>query len=126
MKLDLTKEGLNALFKPYQVELLEWLWRIEKSTTSGVAWKHLMGHPDQSLHMSRASVIFVLNDLVDDGILSYTRRTGKGGYHRRYSPTMTKREFGEHIHRLVSEKCVELFPWLKNSASAIEGLPTLD
>ena len=36
--------------------------------------------------MSRASVIFFLNDMVDDGILRYVSKTGKGGHHRVYYP----------------------------------------
>ena len=36
--------------------------------------------------MSRASVIFFLDDMVEEGFLGYTDKTGKGGHHRVYHP----------------------------------------
>jgi len=35
-------------------------------------------HPDSK---SRASLIFFLNDMVEEGVLEYEEKTGKGGYH---------------------------------------------
>ena len=88
------KEGLEAIFRPYQALLLAHLWKINQEgrvgLKSGQAWEYLLNKPEKK---SRASVIFFLNDLVDAGILEYEEKTGKGGYHRIYYPTMTAEEF---------------------------------
>jgi hypothetical protein len=36
--------------------------------------------------ISRASIINFLNAMCDEGILTYGDETGRGGYHRIYSP----------------------------------------
>ena len=56
-----------------------------------------------------ASVIFFLNDLVDDGILDYEEKTGKGGYHRVYYPNMNREEFADHITDLITKKLKTIF-----------------
>ena len=59
---------------------------------------------------SRASVIFFLNDLVEDGILTYEERTGKGGHHRVYFPNMNKEEFTSYVVGSINEKLATVFP----------------
>ncbi len=50
---------------------------------SGQAYRYLLDKPEKR---SRASVILFLNDMVDEGILEYEEKTGKGRYHRVYYP----------------------------------------
>ena len=59
---------------------------------------------------SRASVIFSLNDMVDDGILEYEEETGKGGYHRVYYPKRNREEFAKHVKKTITDKPKEVFP----------------
>ena len=59
---------------------------------------------------SRAAVIFSLNDMVDDGILEYEEKSGKGGYHRVYYPKMNKEEFAKHVKKTITDKLKEVFP----------------
>ncbi len=91
MKFDTKQEGLETLFKPYQVLLLEYIWELNENqrigVTSGQAHLYLQKTSESK---SRASVIFFLNDLVEEEILSYVERTGKGGYHRVYFPNMNR------------------------------------
>ena len=47
---------------------------------------HLQCQDDRELKRSRASVINSLNMMVDEGLLTYREETGKGGYHKVYSP----------------------------------------
>jgi hypothetical protein len=105
MKFDTRQEGLRTLFKPYQALLLEHLWDLNGKTRvglkSGQAWKYLQDKPEKK---SRASVIIFLNEMVDEGILDYEERTGKGGYHRVYYPKMNRKELGEHVSNLINEK----------------------
>ncbi len=110
MKFDTKQEGLRTLFKPYQVLLLEHLWDLNGQSRVGLnssqAHKYLMDKPEKK---SRASVIFFLNDMVDEGILDYEEKTGKGGYHRVYYPNMNRKEFAKHVSDLINEKLKTVF-----------------
>ena len=109
MKLDTTKSGLYTLFKPYQGMLLEHIWGLNKYEKVGVnsnrAHKFIQTTTDKK---SRASVIFFLNDLVEERVLGYDDRTGKGGHHRVYYPKMTPLDFAHHVEGLVERKLEEL------------------
>ena len=48
--------------------------------------------------------------MVDDGILEYEEKTGKGGYHRVYYPKMNREEFAKHVKKTITEKLDEVFP----------------
>ena len=71
---------------------------------SGQAHKYLVDKPEKK---SRASVIFFLNDMVDEGILDYEEKSGKGGYHRVYYPTMTSEGFWIWLAKRVKETLVK-------------------
>jgi len=111
MKFDTKQEGLETLFKPYQALLLEWIWEINenqrKGVNSGQAHVYLQ---DTSERKSRASVIFFLNDLVEEGVLTYEERTGKGGHHRVYYPAMNKEEYSDYVIGSINDKLSSVFP----------------
>jgi hypothetical protein len=111
MKFDTKQEGLETLFKPYQALLLEWLWELNetqrKGVNSGQAHVYLQNTTEKK---SRASVIFFLNDLVEEGILTYEERTGKGGHHRVYYPNMNKEEFSAYVIGSINDKLSSVFP----------------
>ncbi len=102
---------METLFKPYQALLLEWIWELNenqrKGVTSGQAHLFLQ---DTSERKSRASVIFFLNDLVEDQILTYEETTGKGGHHRVYFPKMNREEFSDHVVLSINVKLASIFP----------------
>ena len=115
MKLDTTKSGLDSLFKPYQGMLLEHIWDLneraaageEVAVGSGNAWNWLCGTPEKK---SRASVIFFLNDMVDEGVLDYHDKTGKGGHHRLYYPKMSREQFAEYAVKEIVGGVAKTFP----------------
>jgi predicted transcriptional regulator len=111
MKFDTKQEGLETLFKPYQALLLEYIWELNenqrKGVTSGQAHLYLQNTSESK---SRASVIFFLNDLVEEAILTYEERTGKGGYHRVYFPKMNREEFSDYVVLSINEKLKNVFP----------------
>ena len=76
MKFDLEKNGVEAVLSPWQVEVMRYVWEAGE-TDSRHAYEHLQDHPDSK---SRASVIFFLNDMVEEGFLSYSEKTSKGGH----------------------------------------------
>jgi len=57
-----------------------------------------------------ASIIFFLNRIVDQGVLSWRDATSKGGHHRIYSPNLDEREYRKHVLRTVIKSMMEDFP----------------
>jgi hypothetical protein len=108
MIFDTEKDGLQAIFKPYQAFLMEHIWEVNSEartgTTSGQAHERLHKTGDEDLMMSRASVIFFFNDMVEEGVLEMEEVSGKGGYHGVYYPKMTREEFGQYIVSAIIEK----------------------
>jgi len=121
MKFDIKQEGLHTLFKPYQAILLEWIWELNEDdrvgVNSGQAHVYLQSTPEAK---SRASVIFFLNELVEEGILTYEERTGKGGHHRVYYPKLNKDEFSDFITEIIHEKLEKVFPKTINVSPTTE------
>jgi len=115
MKFDTSKEGLFSVFKPYQLESLKYLMTVP-SAGSGRVWEHLHTLPDETVHMSRASIIFFLNDMVDDEICTWVDATGKGGHHRLYS-TIPKNESA--LMLLLTER---LESFIKSELTPITGI----
>ena len=113
MKLDTTKSGLDSLFKPYQGLLLEHIWSLNEKAIekvavgSGRAHAYLLGTPEAK---SRAAVIFFLNDMVDEGVLGFDDKTGKGGHHRLYWPKMNRAQFAEHTVKEIVGGVAKAFP----------------
>lgn len=111
MKFDTSKKGLQTLFKPYQAALLEHIWKLNNpgrvGITSGQAHEFLKDHPDSK---SRASVIFFLDDMVEEGVLDYEQESGKGGYHRVYYQKMSREQFAQHVVETITDKLHEVFP----------------
>jgi len=114
MILDTSKEGLQTLFKPYEVALLLHIWEsnIEERTSisSGQAYRFLQQTGESDLMMSRASVIVFLNKMVEEGVLEYEEKTGKGGRHRVYYPKMDRKQFARHVVETITNKLDEVFP----------------
>lgn len=107
LNINLGKSGLTMLFKPYQQYLLEHIWNnvsTDKPIGSGKAHDFIQKTDDKK---SRASVIFFLNDMVDEGVIGWHDGTGKGGHHRLYYPLMTEEQFWKHIAKNVHKKLVE-------------------
>ena len=104
-----TPDSLRALFKEYEIHALNVLWAHPEGLGSGAVWKSVnkMLAPKT---ISRTSVIFFLNRLVDNDIVSFEEATGKGGVHRVYIPAMYWSEFEElSVDRFI-EKLRKVFP----------------
>ena len=97
MKFDTSKEGHETLMRPYHVALMEHIWEANEKerteTTSGQAYIYLTETGDRELMKSRAAVCFFLDDMVEEGVLEFELKTGKGGHHRVYFPAMNREEY---------------------------------
>ena len=82
-QLDLDAEGLDMFLLPYQQDAVRHLYE-EGEADSRTLWQHVNrdGAPDPK---SRASVINLMNALVEEHLVDYKEQSGKGGYHRVYS-----------------------------------------
>ena len=110
-KFDPSKHGLRKTLKEYEEVGLRHVWSMgEEGVGSGKTWvavNEALG-PDKSI--SRASVIFFLNRMVDQGVLSYRTATGKGGHHRIYYPVMDEKAYKKHILNTIVESLMRDFP----------------
>ena len=109
LSIDTGKSSFEMFFKPYQVEALRVLKnRGPEGANSRIVWNTV--NETLSKPISRASIINSLNMMVDEGVLSFTERTGKGGHHRVYRLDMTWSELKEHLARIVIDKLRAEYP----------------
>ena len=109
LKLDPASDGLSKVFRDYQEEAMKSVWKnSEKGQTSREVHEYVKGKIDGSI--SRASIINFLNAMVDEGVLDYTERTGKGGMHRVYAPRLNESEFKIHVAQTVIASLLKDFP----------------
>ena len=108
LEMDLSKTGYEMFFKPYQVLALKYLRTTQEGAKSLEVWDHVNTQPEGSI--SRASIINSLNAIVDNGILDYVERTGKGGHHRVYRHRYSETELREHLAAVFIGKLLKEFP----------------
>ena len=109
---DTSKDGLGTVLTEYGEIAMRILWETnEENMKSQVVWlqvNKILMEEDKSI--SRASIINFLNDMVDVGVLEYEERTGKGGYHRVYSPAFDEEGFKRHMVETMISKLLEIWP----------------
>lgn len=113
LSIDLSKSGLEMFFPHYGAGILNHMWdngeiTMESGLSSGRAHIYLdeigVKNPNTGRPISRASVIFFLNRLVDLGILAYAEATGKGGVHRLYAPVYTRAGFWNWVKEMANKR----------------------
>ncbi len=110
-KLDPSKQGLRKTLKEYEEVGLKYVWsQGEEGVGSGKTWMAVNEVLGPEKGMSRASVIFFLNRMVDQGVLDYRSATGKGGHHRIYFPVLDERGYKKHLLKTVVESMMRDFP----------------
>ncbi len=103
-------DGLNKVFRDYQEEALRLVWnRGNEGVISREVWSQVNQNLDGKT-ISRASIINFLNSLVDEGVLDFDERTGKGGYHRVYRPRLDENEFKKYLAETVISSLMKDFP----------------
>ncbi len=107
---DPANSGLSKVFKDYQEIALKFVW---KKNEAGVISREVWNYVNENLEgktISRASIINFLNAMVDEGVLDYTERTGKGGYHRVYYPKLNETAFKKFVAELIISSLMNDFP----------------
>lgn len=101
LRFDLEQQGLLRVFKPWHAEAMRFLWGRETEAISRMIWEHLKASP---YPMSRASVIYFLDDMKDLGFVDITEKTGKGGYHKVYRAVQgSEAEFRQEVVDRLTE-----------------------
>ena len=104
-------DGLAKVLKDYQIEALRIVWaKGDEGFISREVWQQVNQTLKGIRTISRASIINFLNDMVDEGVLDYRRESGKGGYHRVYTPKMDERSFKKYIVETVVKSLLRDFP----------------
>lgn len=96
---DLSNDGLRCVLKPYQVEIMRYLWSDNEPRMSREVFDHLHAQGGEIVR-SRGSIINFMNDMVDERFLDYIEKTGRGGYRRVYSLTNLARTEGAFMDEI--------------------------
>jgi len=104
------KDGLSKVFKDWQEETVRIVWEVGEQ---GAISREVHAKANERLvgkTISRASIINFLNAMVDEGVLDYTERTGKGGYHRIYRPKLDESSFKRYMAHVVIFSLMKDYP----------------
>ena len=101
IQMDTSKTGLEMFFKSYQVHALNHLNTIHPR---GANSRTVFTAVNQQTKISRASIINFLKAAADEGILTYTTTTCKGGHQRIY----TLAHPGNGLKTYLAEKVLRL------------------
>jgi predicted transcriptional regulator len=85
------------------------IWASPEGLGSRVVWDRVKAKLKPRT-ISRASVINFLEAMREAGVLKGVERTGKGGYHWIYSPSMNEARFKQYIARTILENLMRDFP----------------
>jgi len=117
IEYDVSEKGLRAVLKDYQELALRAIWANHGGLGSKAVWDRVNAELKPNT-ISRASVINFLEAMREAGVLKGVEKTGKGGYHWIYSPTISEAEFKQYIARTILESLMRDFP--EETRKAIE------
>ena len=110
-KFNPSQPGLRKTLKEYEELALRYVWSMgEKGATSRPIHETVNSELGSGKSISRASIILIMNKLVDQGVLAYREATGKGGYHKIYYPLMDEKGYVSYLIRTVVESLMRDFP----------------
>jgi predicted transcriptional regulator len=103
-KVNPTETGLQKTLKEYEEIALRYTWSVgEEGAGSGKTWERVNDELGEGKSISKASVIFYLNRMVDEGVLGFRDATGKGGHHRIYITKLDESGYKKYIVRTLLE-----------------------
>lgn len=104
MKINLDENGLDMFFKPWQKPLIDKLLSENVEMKSGEAHEYVLS---EGFKISRASVIFFLQDMEGEGLLLSREESGKGGMHAVYWGAKNIPELLTEIKLKLDDKIME-------------------
>ena len=110
-KFNPSQPGLRKTLKEYEELALRYVWSMgEKGAVSGPIHEAVSSKLGSGKSISRASIIIIMNKLVDQGVLSYREATGKGGHHKIYYPLMDEKGYRKYLIKTMVESLMRDFP----------------
>jgi predicted transcriptional regulator len=110
-KFDPAQSGLRKTLREYEEIALRYIWDVgDEGAGSGKAWMYVNEQLKGGKSISRASVIFFLNRMVDEGVLGFRDATGKGGHHRIYVPNLDEEGYKKYIVETLFKSVAKDFP----------------
>ena len=110
-KFDPSQPGLRKTLREYEELALRCVWSLgEEGANSGPIWKTVNQQLGMGKSISRASIIIIMNRLVDQGVLSYREGTGKGGHHKIYYPLMDEKGYKKYVAKTIIKSMMRDFP----------------
>ena len=107
---DPANSGLSKVFRDYQEIAIRFVWeKNEEGVISREVWSYVNENLEGKT-ISRASIINFLNAMVDESVLDYTERSGKGGYHRVYRPKLKETAFKKFLAEMIISSLLNDFP----------------
>jgi len=119
IEYDTAESGLRAVLKDYQELALRAIWATPEGFGSKAVWDRVNAELKPNA-ISRASVINFLESMRKIGVLKGDEKTGKGGYHWIYSPSMNEAEFKQFIVETILTNLMRNFP--EETRAALENL----
>ena len=110
-KFDPSQPGLRKTLKEYEELALRYVWSVgEKGATSRPIHETVNSELGSGKSKSRASIINIMNKLVDQGVLAYREATEKGGHHKIYYPLMDEKGYVKYVLKTIIESMMRDFP----------------
>ena len=110
-KFDPSQPGLGKTLKNWEDLALRYIWEVgEVGAGSGTIWKNVNEQLGSGESISRTSVIFFMNRLLEQGVLGFRDGTGKGGHHKIYYPLMDEKGYLKYLLKTMVESMKRDFP----------------
>ena len=110
-KFDPAQPGLGKTLKKWEELALRYIWEVgEVGAGSGTIWKNVNEQLGSGESISRTSVIFFMNRLLEQGVLGFRDGTGKGGHHKIYYPLMDEKGYLKYLLKTMVESMKRDFP----------------
>jgi len=110
-KFDPAKSGLRKTLREYEEIALRYIWSLgDEGAGSGKTCEHVNKELKDDKSISRASVIFFLNRMLDEGVLGFRDETGKGGHHKIFTTKLDESGYQRYIIRTLLESVTKDFP----------------
>ena len=120
-KFNPAETGLRKTLREYEEIALRYIWSLgDDGAGSGKTWEHANRELGEGKSISRASVIFYLNRMVDEGVLGFRDATGKGGHHRIYITKLDESGYKKYIVRTLLESVMKDYP--KETEAVLQAL----
>jgi len=110
-KFDPSQPGLRKTLREWEELALRYIWSVgEEGATSLPICENVNEKLRPGGSISRASVIFYMNRLVDQGVLGFMDGTGKGGHHKIYYPLMDEKGYKKYVLKTIIKSMMRDFP----------------